>query len=136
MERTNKSYARDSAGSVSPDSMFRSLEFRESRKRSVWVSVAVHGVLLTVLLVIPLIFTDALKVHFDTVLIAPPMPEKQVLEVTHYKEPPKPKIPEPPKPIVAPPPPKPVLVEPPKPKPPEPPKLAEVKLPEDRKSVV
>jgi len=110
--------------------MFQSLEFHESRKRSVWVSVAVHGVLLTVLLVIPLIFTDAIRVHFDTVLIAPPMPEKQVLEVTHYKEPPKPKIPEPPKPIVAPPPPKPVLVEPPKPKPPEPPKLAEVKLPD------
>jgi len=58
------------------------------------------------------------------------MPEKQVLEVTHYKEPPKPKIAQPPKPIVAPPPPKPVLVEPPKPKPPEPPKLAEVKLPD------
>ena len=94
------------------------------------MSLLVHGVLLTVLLLIPLLFTDAIRVHFDTVLIAPPMPEKQVLEVTHYKEPPKPKIPEPPKPIVAPPPPKPVLVEPPRPKPPEPPKLAEVKLPD------
>ena len=131
MERTNKSSARDSAGSVSLDNMFRSLEFHQSRKRSVWVSVAVHGVLLTLLLVTPLIFTDRIKVHFDTVLIAPPMPEKQVLEVTHYKEPPpKPRPIEPPKPIVAPPPPKPELVEPPKPKPPEPPKLAEVKLPE------
>src|SRR5437667_1441340 len=130
MERTNKSYVRDSGGSVSLNSMFRSLEFHESRKRSVWVSLLVHGVLLTVLLLIPLLFTYAIRVHFDTVLIAPPMPEKQVLEVTHYKEPPKPKIPEPPKPIVAPPPPKPVLVEPPRPKPPEPPKLAEVKLPD------
>jgi TonB family protein len=63
--------------------------------------------------------------------MAPPPPEKQVLEVTHYKAPPpKPKPIEPPKPVVAPPPPKPELVEPPKPKPPEPPKLAEVKLPD------
>lgn len=131
MERINKSTPRDSAGSVSPDNMFRSLEFHQSRKRSVWMSVAVHGVLLTLLLVIPLIFTDRIKLHFDTVLIAPPPPEKQVLEVTHYKAPPqKPKPIEPPKPVVAPPPPKPELVEPPKPKPPEPPKVAEVKLPE------
>jgi TonB family protein len=131
MERTNKLSPRDSVGSVSPDNMFRSLEFHESRKRSVWVSVAVHGVLLTVLLVVPLIFHEAIKVHFDTVLIAPPMPEKQVLEVTHYKEPPpKPKLPEPPKPVVAPPPPKPALIEPPQPKPLEPPKIAEVKLPD------
>ena len=93
------------------------------------MSIAVHGVLLSLLLLIPLVFTDALKVHFDTVLIAPPPPEKQVLEVTHYKAPP-PKPIEPPKPIVAPPPVKPELVEPPKPKPPEPPKLAEVKLPD------
>jgi TonB family protein len=131
MERTNKPSPRDSVASVSPDNMFRSLEFHESRKNSVWMSVAVHGVLLTVLLVIPLIFHEAIKVHFDTVLIAPPMPEKQVLEVTHYKAPPpKPRVPEPEKPIVAPPPPKPVLIEPPKPKPPEPPKIEEVKLPD------
>jgi TonB family protein len=95
------------------------------------MSVAVHGVLVTLLLLVPLIFTDRIKVHFDTVMMAPPPPEKQVLEVTHYKEPPpKPKPIEPPKPIVAPPPPKPEVVEPPKPKPPEPPKLAEVKLPD------
>jgi TonB family protein len=131
MERTNKSSQRDFAVSVSPDNMFRSLEFHQSRKRSVWVSIAVHGVLLALLLVIPLVFTDKIRVHFDAVLMAPPPPEKQVLEVTHYKAPPpKPKPIEPPKPVVAPPPPKPELVEPPKPKPPEPPKLAEVKLPD------
>ena len=95
------------------------------------MSVVVHGALLTALLVIPLIFNETIRVHFDTVLIAPPMPEKQVLEVTHYKAPtPKPKPPEPVKPVVVPPPPKPALIEPPKPKPPEPPKLAEVKLPD------
>jgi TonB family protein len=94
------------------------------------MSVAVHGVLLTLLLIIPLVFTDKIKVHFDSVLLAPPPPQKQILEVTHYKAPPKPKPIEPPKPVVAPPPPKPELVEPPKPKPPEPPKVAEVKLPD------
>jgi TonB family protein len=131
MERTNKSTPRDFSVSVSPDNMFRSLEFHQSRKRSVSMSVGVHAVLLALLLVIPLIFTDKIRVHFDTVLMAPPPPEKQVLEVTHYKEPPpKPKPIEPPKPVVAPPPPKPALIEPPKPKPPEPPKVAEVKLPD------
>jgi TonB family protein len=114
--------------------MFQSLEFHASRKQSVWVSIGVHGVLLTVLLVIPLIFHDAIRIHFDSVLIAPPMPKEQVLEVTHYKAPPPPKVrpPEPEKPIVAPPPPKPVLTEPPQPKPPEPepPKLKEVKMPD------
>ncbi len=95
------------------------------------MSIAVHGVFLSLLLLIPLVFTDTIRVHFDTVLIAPPPPEKRVLEVTHYKAPPpKPKPIEPPKPIVAPPPTKPELVEPPKPKPPEPRKLAEVKPPE------
>jgi TonB family protein len=108
--------------------LFRPIEFKDSRKRSVWMSVAVHCALLTVLLLIPLIFTDAIKIKFDTVLIAPPPPPmKPVLEVTHYKLPtpkPEPK----PKPLVAPPPVKPVVVQPPKP--PEPPKVAEVKPPE------
>src|SRR5438093_3765301 len=131
MERTNKPFPRDTVGSISLDNMFRSLEFHASRKKSVSMSLVIHAVLLTILLAIPLIFTEAMRVHFNTVMIAPPMPKKEVLEVTHYKEPPqaKPKI-EPKKDLVAPPPPKPVLTEPPKPKPPEPPKLAEVKLPE------
>jgi len=109
--------------------LFKSLEFKESRNRSVWMSVAVHGALLSILLAIPLIFTDHIKVRFDSVLIAPPMPEKHVLEVTHYKEPPKPVV-EPPKPVIAPPPPKPALVQPPEIKRPEPPKIVEAKLPE------
>src|SRR6266566_4946982 len=107
MERTNKPFPRDTVGSFSFDSMFRSLEFHESRKKSVSMSLVIHAVLLTMLLAIPLIFTEAIRIHFDAVLIAPPMPKKQELEVTHYKEPPQAK-----------------------PKPPEPPKLAEVKLPD------
>src|SRR5436190_821660 len=92
--------------------LFRSLEFKGSRKRSVVMSATIHGALLTVLLVIPLIFTEAIKIKYDTVLIAPPPPRKQVLEVTHYQEPPKPKL-KPEKPIVVPPPVKPLVVKPP-----------------------
>ena len=93
------------------------------------MSVVVHGVILSVLLIIPLLFTEAIKLRYDTVLIAPPPPHKQILEVTHYKALPPPKVqPKPEKPLV-PPPVKPVVVEPPKPKP-EPPKIVEVKKPE------
>jgi len=113
--------------------LFQSLEFKGSRNRSLIMSVTVHGVLLTVLLVIPLIFTEVIKIRYDTVLIAPPPPRKQVLEVTPYREPPKPK-PKPEKPLVVPPPVKPLVVKPPEVKPPEPkipepPKIA-VKIPE------
>jgi TonB family protein len=109
--------------------LFTSLEFKESRKRSLWMSLSVHGVLLTVLLLIPLIFTDAIKLRYDdaVLLVPPPMP-KPILEVTPYRAPSKPK-PKLEKPLVSPPPVKPVVVEPPKP--PEPPKkVAEVKIPE------
>src|SRR5262245_48960039 len=109
--------------------LFRSLEFKDSRQRSVVMSVVVHGVILSVLLIIPLLFTEAIKLHFDTVLIAPPPPHKQILEVTHYKAPPPPKVQHKPEKPLVPPPVKPVVVEPPKPKP-EPPKIVETKKPE------
>ena len=121
---------RDRDRDASHGELFKSLEFTESRKRSVWMSVAVHGVLLAVLLVIPLIFTEAIKIRYNTVLIAPPPVKQQILEVTHYKQPPPPKPIIEPKPLVAPPPRKPVVIEPPEIKRPEPPKIAEVKLPE------
>src|SRR2546426_5511318 len=46
--------------------LFKSLEFKESRQRSVLMSIVVHGVMLCLLLAIPLIFTDALKIRFST----------------------------------------------------------------------
>src|SRR5262245_59476728 len=94
--------------------MFKSLEFKASRKRSVYMSLAVHGVLLMILLAIPLIFTDKMKIKYDMVLLAPIEPVKEVREVTHYKAPPQPKPePKPEKPLVAPPPRKPVVTQPP-----------------------
>jgi TonB family protein len=110
--------------------LFKTLEFVESRKRSLWMSVAVHGVVLSVLLAIPLIFTDRLKVKFNIILIAPPMPKEQVFEETHYKQLPNPKRLAVPKPLVVLPPAKPVLIELPELKQPEPANVAEIKSPE------
>jgi TonB family protein len=126
----NNSAPRQRNGSDSQEIIFTSLEFKESRHRSLWMSLVVHGTLLTVLLVVPLIFTEAIKIRYDTVLLAPPPPEKPpILEVTHYRQPPPKPQPKLEKPVVAPPPVKPLVVEPPVVKPPEP-KIAEVKIPE------
>jgi hypothetical protein len=48
-----------------------------SRQQSLVMSIAVHGVLLTVLLLVPLVFTDAIKIRYDTVLLAPPLSGNQ-----------------------------------------------------------
>jgi hypothetical protein len=107
--------------------LFRSLEHRDPRGTAFSTSVVVHIILITVLVLLPLIFTETMKLKYDVVLIAPPIPQKQVLEVTPYRQPtPKP-VERPPEKLVAPPPRKPLLADI---KPPEPPKVAEVKLPE------
>src|SRR5262245_22475394 len=102
--------------------MFTSLEFEENRGRSFWTSLGVHGFLLTVLLSIPFLMTDQLKLkHFDVWMLAPPPPPKQILEVTHWKLPPPPPVEKrivtpPPAPVVKQPLPLPPKPEPPKPK--------------------
>jgi TonB family protein len=110
--------------------LFRSLEFKQSRKHSLWMSLVVHSALLTLLLVVPLLFTEAIKLRYDMTLLSPPPPERVILEVTPYKPPPRRPEPKPEKPIVTPPPEKPVVVQPPEVKRPEPPKVAELKIPE------
>src|SRR5438093_5548025 len=122
------SAGRGSLASKRPE-LFKTLEFTESRKRSLWMSVVVHGVLLSVLLAIPLIFTDTLKVKFNTILIAPSMPKEPPLETTRYTQSPDPKPVVVAKPLVTPQP-KPVLIEPAELKQPEPAKAAEMNLPE------
>jgi TonB family protein len=116
-----------SVGETRPE-LFQSLDHLEKRGHafSTSISIGFHIVLVIVLLLVPMIFTETLKVKYDVVLIAPP-PERHILEVTPYKLPtPKP-VERPPEKLVAPPPRKPFLAEV---KPPEPPKLAEVKLPD------
>jgi TonB family protein len=125
------------------DQLFKSLEFAESRSNAVFMSVVVHGVLLTVLIALPLFLYDSLnlKRYYPVTLVPPPL-QKQVLEVTHWKPiaPPKPKpearVLPPPKPEIKP------VVEPPKPIPvPEPPKVAKVEpkpklVPENKRDEV
>ena len=131
MAHSHNSASQDRDRTGSSHDLFRSLEFKESRQRSLWMSLVVHSVLLTVLLLIPMLFTDVIKLRYDMTLLAPPPPKpERILEVTHYRQPPKPK-PEPKieKPIVVPPPVKPVVTPPPVIKQPEPPKIVEVKPP-------
>src|SRR5262245_7834042 len=118
---------RNSSACPTQHELFRSLEHKNPRRTAFSTSVVVHIILITVLVILPLVFTETMKVKYDVVLIAPPMPQKQVLEVTPYRRPtPKP-VERPPEKLVAPPPRKPFLADI---KPPEPPKLAEAKLPE------
>src|SRR5262245_59458982 len=132
MEHSHNFASLDRERNGSTNDLFRSLEFKESRQRSLWMSLVVHGVLLSVLLLIPVVFTDVIKLRYDVTLLAPPPPKpERILEVTPYREQPRPK-PQPKieKPIVAPPPEKPLVSPPPVIKLPEPPKIVEVKPPE------
>src|SRR6478672_3378775 len=93
------------------DLLFQSLEYKESRQNAVLMSICVHFVLLTILILIPLFLFDQLNPkRYYPVLLVPPPQHKEVLEVTHWKPVALPK-PKPPEPIIAPPPPKPLLTE-------------------------
>jgi len=113
---------------------FHGLDDLGAPRRGLAASVGVHIVVLTVVLLVPLIFTDSLKVKYNTVQVVPPPQEKHPLEVTNYSAPPKPLIrpvlPAAPvvKPIVLPDIPQP---EPPKPEPIQPkiPKIETVEAP-------
>jgi len=113
------------------DLLFQSLEYKESRKNAVLMSIVAHFALLTVLILIPLFLFDKLNVkRYYPVLLVPPPQHKEVLEVTHWKPIALPK-PKPPERIIAPPPAKPELTEVKLPEPPKPkPKPEEFKLPE------
>src|SRR5437867_9028869 len=91
--------------------LFQSLEHTASRGHAFSTSVVFHIVLVVVLVIVPLVFTESLKVKYDVVLIAPPPPERQILEVTHWKLPPPKPVERPPEKLVAPPPRKPLLAE-------------------------
>jgi TonB family protein len=114
MANSDRSLPRDSV--EKSGELFKSLEFNDSRTTRFWTSLGVHGVLLTILLIVPLIFTDTIRaVRYDLTFLAPPPPRRKILEVTPYKLPPPPK----PKP-------EPRKIE----KPLELPKVAEIKPPE------
>lgn len=69
-------------------------------RSALWASAGLHIAILIVLLLVPLIYTESIKVKYDVSLLAPPMPEKpQPLEVTTWIKP-QPKLPV--KPVVPP----------------------------------
>ena len=117
--------------------LFQSLEFADSRGSSFSTSVVFHAGLLLVLLTVPMMFTEKLRVRFDSVPLAPPPSE--VVKVEPLKPPPIKKVVPPPvekvvtetPKVVAPVPEPPVAIV----KRPEPVKIPEVKLPEPPKAV-
>jgi TonB family protein len=79
---------------------FHGLDDLGAPRRGLAASVGVHIVVLSVLLLVPLIFTDSLKVKYNTVQVVPPPKETHPLEVTNYSAPPKPLV----RPVLTPPP--------------------------------
>src|SRR5262249_21509575 len=116
--------------------LFHSLEFAHSPTSSFSTSVVFHAGLLLVLLTIPMMFTEKLKVRFDSVPLAPP--PREISKPEPLKQPVRKPLPPPvekvltetPKLVTPAPEPK-VAVE----KPPQPVKIPEVKLPEPPKPV-
>ena len=122
--------------STSVSGLFQSLEFADTRTSSFSTSLIFHAGLLLVLLTVPMMFTEKLKVRFDTVPLAPP--PRQIVKVEPLKQPSIKVLPRPAEKILAE---TPKIVTPaPEPpiakiKPPEPVKIPEVKLPEAPKPV-
>src|SRR5262249_3559902 len=61
-----------------------------SRSTAFEASVIVHAVLIAVLVILPLIFTESLKLKYHVVLLTPPVEKQQPLEITHWKQLPAP----------------------------------------------
>ena len=85
-----------------PDQLFKSLEHTESRKNAVFISIAGHFALLAILIAVPLFLLDPPNLkRFAPVMLAPPIPHDEVLEVTHWK-PVQPRLMERPEPVPVP----------------------------------
>jgi TonB family protein len=70
---------------------FHTLDDLGGPRRALWASVGLHAAILIVLLLVPLIYTESIKVKYNVFLLAPPAPRKQLLEVTTWTTPqPKP----------------------------------------------
>lgn len=111
--------------------LFKTLNFTESRKGFFGMSVAAHAVVLSILLVVPFFYTDTIKVKFDVVLTAPPLPKKRIVEPIHFEQvPQKPVIQWKVLPLPPPPTPKPILVGRPDVRPSEILQIARLKQPE------
>src|SRR5690348_12695051 len=90
MTSSDKRAGRDGDSESLSRGLFKTLNFTESRKGFFVMSVTAHAVLLSILLVIPLVYTDTIKVKFVVVLTAPPLPKKQIVEPIHFDQVPAP----------------------------------------------
>jgi TonB family protein len=108
--------------------LFKTLNFTESRKGFFGMSLAAHAVVLSILLVVPLVYTDTIKVKFDVVLTAPPLPKKRIVEPIHFEQVTREPVIQ--RKVLPPPPPKPSLVERPEVRPSEIPQISRLKQPE------
>ena len=61
---------------------FHTLDDWAGPRRALWASAVLHVTMLIVLLLLPLIYTESIKVKYNAILLAPPAPEKKPLEVT------------------------------------------------------
>ncbi len=71
--------------------IFQCLDHPDSRRDAFGVSLIVHAVLITVLVIVPLFFTDSLKLSYNVVTLAPPMPKIEPLVATTWTPVSKPK---------------------------------------------
>jgi TonB family protein len=72
--------------------IFQSIDYPERRSQAFGASLIVHVVLLVVLIVLPLFFTDSLKIKYNVVTIAPPVPKTEPLIATTWTPLPAPRI--------------------------------------------
>jgi TonB family protein len=94
--------------------IFQSLEYRERRSQAFGASLVLHVVILFVVIVFPLFFTDSLKLKYEVVTLAPPVQKTEPLVATPWTPLPDPRpLRQPAQPPVKPP--DVPLVQPPKP---------------------
>jgi TonB family protein len=92
--RKNETQFSGSSEGKSPRTVeiFQCLEYPKRRSQAFGASLIVHIVLLVVLIVLPLFFTDSLKVKYNVVTVAPPVEKTEPLIATTWTPLPAPRI--------------------------------------------
>jgi TonB family protein len=84
--RTNEAGSSRSGHRVSQRTgeIFQCLDYPEHRSGAFGASLVLHVVILFVVIVLPLLFTDSLKLKYNVVTLAPPVPKKEALVATPW----------------------------------------------------
>jgi TonB family protein len=80
--------------------IFQCLDYPGRRSQAFGASLTVHVVFLVVLIVLPLFFTDSLKLKYNLVTIAPPVQKTELLIATPWTPLPAPRLRQPVQPLV------------------------------------